>query len=203
MALESLAAWLAEDPGRIEPQLEAGPAVARLTAVFKGHAQSAPSEAVLRVLEPLLRILKRSRRITVRLPAPHGVCPIRGWAATPAVWTRLQGSSQACNLSNLMSTACRQACQVTSPVCLPSHTLRQAMPGSRILDNQLCRVVGSRTMSCLMRSKHSRLVNDVKLPLSGAGAGDGGRTAWHPGEHAIRRKCSHSTAPAAGNQLYL
>ena len=67
VALEALAAWLAEDTGRMEPRLEQGQAVAQLTAVFKSQVQAPPSEILSRMLASLLRILKRSRRITVRL----------------------------------------------------------------------------------------------------------------------------------------
>lgn len=64
-ALDALAAWLGEDPGRIEPRLRQQDAVQRFVALFASYSQNADSEALARLLDPFLRIMKRSRKITV------------------------------------------------------------------------------------------------------------------------------------------
>ena len=66
-ALDALAAWLAEDPGRIEPRLRQQDAVQRFVALFASYSQNADSEALARLLDPFLRIMKRSRKITVTM----------------------------------------------------------------------------------------------------------------------------------------
>lgn len=66
-ALEALAAWLAEDGARLEARLEKAQAASLLTGVFREHAQAPPSEALARMLDSSLRILRRSPRITVCL----------------------------------------------------------------------------------------------------------------------------------------
>ncbi len=65
-ALDALAAWLGEDPGRIEPRLRQQDAVQRFVALFASYSQNADSEALARLLDPFLRIMKRSRKITVQ-----------------------------------------------------------------------------------------------------------------------------------------
>ena len=65
-ALDALAAWLGEDPGRLEPRLRQQDAVQRFVALFASYSQNADSEALARLLDPFLRIMKRSRKITVR-----------------------------------------------------------------------------------------------------------------------------------------
>ena len=64
-ALDALAAWLGEDPGRIEPRLRQQDAVQRFVSLFASYSQNADSEALARLLDPFLRILKRSQKITV------------------------------------------------------------------------------------------------------------------------------------------
>lgn len=66
MALEALAAWLREDQQRLEPCLAQPEALSRLTTLFKSHAHVPASEVLLRLLDSLLRILKYSKRVTVR-----------------------------------------------------------------------------------------------------------------------------------------
>ena len=65
-ALDALAAWLAEDSGRMEPRLRQQDAVQRFVSLFASYSQNADSEALARLLDPFLRIMKRSRKITVR-----------------------------------------------------------------------------------------------------------------------------------------
>lgn len=64
-ALDALAAWLGEDPGRMEPRLRQQDAVQRFVSLFASYSQNADSEALARLLDPFLRIMKRSRKITV------------------------------------------------------------------------------------------------------------------------------------------
>ena len=66
-ALDALAAWLGEDPGRMEPRLRQQDAVRRFVSLFASYSQNADSEALARLLDPFLRIMKRSRKITVCL----------------------------------------------------------------------------------------------------------------------------------------
>ena len=68
-ALDALAAWLGEDAGRLEPRLAQADAVQRLVAPFGGAAAAGDSEALARLLEPFLRLLRRSPRVTVRAAA--------------------------------------------------------------------------------------------------------------------------------------
>ena len=64
-ALDALAAWLGEDPGRMEPRLRQQDAVQCFVSLFASYSQNADSEALARLLDPFLRIMKRSRKITV------------------------------------------------------------------------------------------------------------------------------------------
>ena len=66
-ALDALAAWLGEDSGRMEPRLRQQDAVQRFVSLFASYSQNADSEALARLLDPFLRIMKRSRKITVCL----------------------------------------------------------------------------------------------------------------------------------------
>ena len=54
-----------QDPNRIEPRLRQQDAVQRFVALFASYNQNADSEALARLLDPFLRILKRSQKITV------------------------------------------------------------------------------------------------------------------------------------------
>ncbi|DBA67330.1 TPA: hypothetical protein ACH3X2_001627 [Trebouxia sp. C0005] len=74
-ALDALAAWLGEDPGRIEPRLRQQDAVQRFVALFASYSQNADSEALARLLDPFLRIMKRSRKITVEVSL-NGMAPL-------------------------------------------------------------------------------------------------------------------------------
>ena len=79
-ALDALAAWLAEDAGRIEPRLAGREACGRFVALFAPHAaEGGAGEALPRLLDPFLRMLRRSPRIAVRffasLPPPPAACP--------------------------------------------------------------------------------------------------------------------------------
>ncbi len=70
-ALDALAAWLAEDGLRVEPRLASREACQRFVALFAAYAPAGDSEALSRLLDAFLRILRRSPRITVRpLPTP-------------------------------------------------------------------------------------------------------------------------------------
>lgn len=64
-ALDALAAWLGEDAVRMEPRLRQQDAVQRFVSLFASYSQNADSEALARLLDPFLRIMKRSRKITV------------------------------------------------------------------------------------------------------------------------------------------
>ena len=64
-ALDALAAWLGEDATRLEPRLRQRDAVLRFVALFASYSQNADSEALASLLDPFLRIMKRSRKITV------------------------------------------------------------------------------------------------------------------------------------------
>lgn len=64
--MDALAAWLGEDPTRLEPCLRQRDAVLRFVALFASYSQKADSEALACLLDPFLRIMKRSRKITVR-----------------------------------------------------------------------------------------------------------------------------------------
>ena len=66
-ALDALAAWLGEDLARMEPRLRQQDAVQRFVSLFASYSQNADSEALARLLDPFLRIMKRSRKITVHL----------------------------------------------------------------------------------------------------------------------------------------
>ncbi len=65
-ALDALAAWLSEDASRVEPRLAAREACQRFVALFAAYAPSGDSETLSRLLKPFLRILRHSKRITVR-----------------------------------------------------------------------------------------------------------------------------------------
>ena len=67
LALEALAAWLVEDTQRMQPEMARPQAVSQLTAVFQERAHAQPSDTLTRLLDALLRILRRSPRITVCL----------------------------------------------------------------------------------------------------------------------------------------
>lgn len=69
-ALDALAAWLSEDASRVEPRLAAREACQRFVALFAAYAPSGDSETLSRLLKPFLRILRHSKRITVRIPCP-------------------------------------------------------------------------------------------------------------------------------------
>jgi hypothetical protein len=86
-ALDALAAWLAEDGARVEPRLASREACQRFVALFAAYAPAGDSEALSRLLDAFLRILRRSSRITVRAPATPSLpfsnsfmCPV---SATP------------------------------------------------------------------------------------------------------------------------
>ena len=66
-ALDALAAWLGEDPTRLEPRLRQRDAIQRFVALFGSYSQNADSEALACLLDPFLRIMKRSRKVTVCL----------------------------------------------------------------------------------------------------------------------------------------
>ena len=66
-ALDALAAWLSEDASRVEPRLAQREACQRFVALFAAYAPAGDSEALSRLLKPFLRILRHSKRITVRL----------------------------------------------------------------------------------------------------------------------------------------
>ena len=68
-ALDALAAWLSEDASRVEPRLAAREACQRFVALFAAYAPSGDSETLSRLLKPFLRMLRHSKRITVR-PCP-------------------------------------------------------------------------------------------------------------------------------------
>ena len=70
-ALDALAAWLAEDGARVEPRLASREACQRFVALFAAYAPAGDSEALSRLLDAFLRILRRSPRITVR--GPHNI----------------------------------------------------------------------------------------------------------------------------------
>ncbi|KAL3139702.1 hypothetical protein ABBQ38_004012 [Trebouxia sp. C0009 RCD-2024] len=74
-ALDALAAWLGEDPGRMEPRLRQQDAVQRFVSLFASYSQNADSEALARLLDPFLRIMKRSRKITVEVSL-NGMAPL-------------------------------------------------------------------------------------------------------------------------------
>ncbi len=66
-ALDALAAWLAEDGARVEPRLASRDACQRFVALFAAYTPSGDGEALVRLLDPFLRILRRSPHITVRV----------------------------------------------------------------------------------------------------------------------------------------
>ena len=105
----------------MEPQLEAAAAVLQLTAVFKGRVQEAPSEVMLRLLDSLLRILRRSRRITVSLRLRQIHC----WmvAACPLELTQCQ-LLRCCQLHAFIKVGCRMntIVQMQPVQCLTSFT---------------------------------------------------------------------------------
>ena len=80
-ALDALAAWLGEDPGRLEPRLAQRDAVQRFVALFAAAAAGGDSEALARLLDSFLRLLRRSPKLTVRA---RGAAP-RGLAGTSTV----------------------------------------------------------------------------------------------------------------------
>lgn len=69
LALDALAAWLGEDPARLEPRLAQRDAVQRFVALFAAAAAAGDSEALARLLDSFLRLLRRSPKITVRARA--------------------------------------------------------------------------------------------------------------------------------------
>lgn len=74
-ALDALAAWLGEDGGRVEPRLASRDACQRFVALFAAHAPlNGDSEALSRLLDPFLRILRRSPRVSVRGPLRWSSC---------------------------------------------------------------------------------------------------------------------------------
>jgi hypothetical protein len=62
-ALDALAAWLVEDMNRIEGRLSQS--VAKFVQLFNTYRTRGGSDALARLLDPFLRILKRSPQITV------------------------------------------------------------------------------------------------------------------------------------------
>lgn len=87
-ALDALAAWLGEDAVRMEPRLRQQDAVQRFVSLFASYSQNADSEALARLLDPFLRIMKRSRKITVCFLAfcrGHAYCNRNMWHEL-AVW---------------------------------------------------------------------------------------------------------------------
>ena len=65
-ALDALATWLTEDPGRIEPRLTLRDPVERFVKLFASYSGTGGSDALAGLLDPFLRILRRSPQITVR-----------------------------------------------------------------------------------------------------------------------------------------
>jgi hypothetical protein len=65
-ALEAMATWLAEDPGRVEARLAHRDSVQRFVALFSAYSGAGASEALARRLDPFLRILRRSPKVAVR-----------------------------------------------------------------------------------------------------------------------------------------
>jgi hypothetical protein len=85
-ALDALAAWLAEDGSRVEPRLASRDACQRFVALFAGYTPSGDGEALLRLLDPFLRILRRSPRITARpIPLPATVHNTAGTPFCPGI----------------------------------------------------------------------------------------------------------------------
>ncbi|CAL8466918.1 g6454 [Coccomyxa elongata] len=74
-ALDALAAWLAEDGPRVEPRLASREACQRFVALFAAYAPAGDSEALSRLLDAFLRILRRSPRITVEV-GQGGLAPL-------------------------------------------------------------------------------------------------------------------------------
>ncbi|KAK9823005.1 hypothetical protein WJX81_005420 [Elliptochloris bilobata] len=74
-ALDALAAWLGEDPARLEPRLAQRDAVQRFVALFAGAAAAGDSEALARLLDSFLRVLRRSPKVTVEV-AEGGLGPL-------------------------------------------------------------------------------------------------------------------------------
>lgn len=102
-ALDALAAWLGEDPGRLEPRLAQRDAVQRLVALFAAAAAAGDSEALARLLDSFLRLLRRSPKITVRtLRGPAG--PGQGKQRRPEAGVRKDAPSGLCLLG---PTLCR------------------------------------------------------------------------------------------------
>lgn len=66
-ALDALAVWLTEDPARIEPRLTQRIPVERFVRLFARYSDRGGSDELARLLDPFLRILRRSPQITVRL----------------------------------------------------------------------------------------------------------------------------------------
>ena len=76
MALDSLASWLVEGSPSIEAELAAPGPAAQITAIFQAHALQSDVEGVAHMLDALIKMLKHSPKITVRLHlvSPMGVC---------------------------------------------------------------------------------------------------------------------------------
>ena len=74
-ALDALAAWLGEDAARLEPRLAQRDAIQRFVALFAGAAAAGDSEALARLLDSFLRILRRSPKVTVEV-AEGGLGPL-------------------------------------------------------------------------------------------------------------------------------
>ena len=67
-ALEALAAWLHEDMNRIEGRLSQQQSIARFVQLFNTYSTRGGSNALARLLDPFLKILKKSPQITVSTP---------------------------------------------------------------------------------------------------------------------------------------
>lgn len=65
-ALDALAIWLSEDPSRIEARLAHRDAIQRFVVLFSCYTGPGNNEALDRLLDPFLRILRRSRKVCVR-----------------------------------------------------------------------------------------------------------------------------------------
>lgn len=64
-ALEALASWLHEDMNRIEGRLSQQQSIARFVQLFNTYSTRGGSNALARLLDPFLKILKKSPQITV------------------------------------------------------------------------------------------------------------------------------------------
>ena len=67
MALDSLASWLVEGSPSIESELAAPGPAAQITAIFQAHAAQSDVEVVSHMLDALIKMLKHSPKITVRV----------------------------------------------------------------------------------------------------------------------------------------